>query len=56
MTITETCLVHTDGLAPELDLVHDLASIFGVLLCQKLAKAVPLVCHGYTVFREMDVY
>ena len=42
-------LVDSNRLPPELDLIHNLASVLGILLSQKLTETVPLVCHRNTV-------
>lgn len=48
-------LVHSDGLAPDADLVHDLGGIVGVLLAGKLDKTIALVLPRDTFFGEMNV-
>lgn len=49
-------LVDADGFAVELDHVHDLDGVVGVLLAQELDKAVALVHLGDAVLGHVDVY
>ncbi len=49
-------LVYSDRLAPQLDLVHDFASVLCVRLGEELTEAIALVGHGYSVLRKMDVH
>jgi hypothetical protein len=49
-------LVDTDRLPVELDLVHDLAGILGVVLGEELAEPVALVRHGDAVLGQMHIH
>ena len=49
-------LVNTDRLPVELDLVHDLAGILGVILGEEVAESVALVRHGDTVLGQMHIH
>lgn len=52
----ETYLVDPDGLAVQLDLVHDPAGVLGILLRSELAETEALMSLRNTVLGQVDVH
>ena len=49
------CLVHSNRLAVESDLVHDPGRIFGVFLTNELDEPIALMCLRHTILWQMHV-
>lgn len=52
----ETCLVDSDRLSVQLDLVHDPAGVLGILLRSELAETETLMSLRDTVLGQVDVH